>query len=358
MPASFGCLLCPRRCVPVAAFLAVLLMLLSGLIGPTIGAPPFARVGGLPTPPVPRDFVGGSPLGSPQPAGLARAGLEPAGATFFTLTLVANPSRCTVLVDGYIWGSGHSNSTVAYGYHTIQANFCSGEALTSWESTAGPTTGTDLSPTYLFVQANGTLTANFTVGYNVTFNETGLFLGTPWTVELEGSNISSSTYTVEYQKPNGTFSYTIAPFAEYAAKYSGTVQVAGSDVTIQVLFTPIVFPVTFLATGLPSETTWVVTLNNSTTHAKTTYMGFSELNGTYSYEVWQPPGFHSNITEGQVKIAGGPSTIYVGFSQNSSSPSIFPPWGIFALAGAIAAAIALTAAVVFIRRGRSRPPKP
>jgi len=46
--------------------------------------------------------------------------------------------------------------------------------------------------------------------YSVTFTESGLPSGTSWSVTLNGNTESSTTNTISFSEPNGTYSYVVA----------------------------------------------------------------------------------------------------------------------------------------------------
>jgi DNA-binding beta-propeller fold protein YncE len=65
--------------------------------------------------------------------------------------------------------------------------------------------------------------------YDVTFTETGLPLGTYWSVTLNGRTLNSSTSAITFPEPNGTFAYSIGSVIGYAATpSSGYVAVRGA----------------------------------------------------------------------------------------------------------------------------------
>ncbi len=74
--------------------------------------------------------------------------------------------------------------------------------------------------------------------FSVDFLESGLSNGTYWFVSLNGSIRSSSGSGVDFEVPNGTYSFSIGAVHGYSSSpSSGTVQVAGKNVTEQVHFT-------------------------------------------------------------------------------------------------------------------------
>ncbi|MGC2789684.1 MAG: hypothetical protein WA547_06475 [Thermoplasmata archaeon] len=64
------------------------------------------------------------------------------------------------------------------------------------------------------------------------------------------------------------------------------------------------YVITFTETGLPSGTTWSITLAGSVASSATPTITFSEKNGSYSYSVGSVPGFAANPTSGTVGVNG------------------------------------------------------
>ena len=134
------------------------------------------------------------------------------------------------------------------------------------------------APGYTASPPSGTITVttsdvteliNFTAAppgtYSVTFAETGLASGTPWSVTLNGATQSSSTASIVFTEPNGSYTFAVGTVSGYTASPStGTVTVAGTAVTQSISFTPAPpsgeYPVTFAQTGLPGNASWGVGL--------------------------------------------------------------------------------------------------
>ncbi len=75
---------------------------------------------------------------------------------------------------------------------------------------------------------------------------------------------------------------------------------------------PRAFPVTFNATGLPADSTWSVTLGNTTeTGSGGGEVVFTEPNGSYSYELASPSGYRLIFpgSEGTVHVDGVPNSV-------------------------------------------------
>lgn len=74
--------------------------------------------------------------------------------------------------------------------------------------------------------------------YTVTFIAIGLPSGAEWSVTLDGTTVSSSTNTIAFSAPFGTYQYIVkAPFGYSPSPSSGVIYVS-KDVTVQIVFTP------------------------------------------------------------------------------------------------------------------------
>jgi hypothetical protein len=83
------------------------------------------------------------------------------------------------------------------------------------------------------------------------------------------------------------------------------------------------FTVIFTETGLPTGTSWSVTLGTTTTPSTGTTIAFTEMNGTYSYSVGAVNGYTIGVASGSIKVAG----------ENTGATVVFTavPPGTFAL---------------------------
>ena len=116
-----------------------------------------------------------------------------------------------------------------------------GYSLSSWTGTgAGSYSGTSSSPS---ITLNGpiTETANFyQQSYTVTFSESGLPSGTVWWVDLGGLNLSSSSPSINFNLPDGTYDYTVMDTSSDGVQFqttsSGTVAVSGFSFTQYVYY--------------------------------------------------------------------------------------------------------------------------
>jgi hypothetical protein len=152
------------------------------------------------------------------------------------------------------------------------------------------------------------------VTYNVTFEETGLPSGTTWTATLNGTTENNVTpLAIVFSVANGTLPWTIAPISGYTANVtSGSVHVNGAAIVVKILWTPIekgpppTYSVTFTELGLPSGTSWAVTLNGSSkTVTAPTTISFVVPNGTLPWTVAPISGYTPDVAGASVTVKGG-----------------------------------------------------
>jgi YVTN family beta-propeller protein len=197
--------------------------------------------------------------------------------------------------------------------------------------------------------------------YPVAFTETGLPAGTSWSVTVGGVATATTTSTVAFTEPNGTFNYTVAAVPGYLADpAAGTVTVSGAAVQEPVGFSlpsAARFAVTFDETGLPSDSSWSVDLDGNESSSVGSAIIFEEPNGTYTYTVSGPSGDSATPSSGSVHVAGrAPVAVEVSLAKAPgpapSSPS--GPYGTaYVVAGIAAAVVVLLAVLVLWRRRRA-----
>jgi YVTN family beta-propeller protein len=156
--------------------------------------------------------------------------------------------------------------------------------------------------------------------YNVSFAESGLPSGTHWNVTLNGTVGSSSSSSISFSDPNGTYSFTVGHVPGYiVSPSSGNFGVSGANVSKAISFTvppPSKYNVTFTEKGLPSNTNWSVTLNGHTNSSKSDAISFSGMvNGTYPFTVNAVTGYGATPLSGNVAVNGGNENQNISFSK-------------------------------------------
>jgi len=157
--------------------------------------------------------------------------------------------------------------------------------------------------------------------YTVTFTESGLPSGAKWNVTLNGVELSSSTSSILFSEPDGTYSYTVGIYQGYSTSpYSSSVTVSGANVNVAITFTQVKYSVTFTESGLPSGTSWSVTLSGSTLSSTSSSIVFTEPNGAYSYSIGAVTRYTASPSSGSVTVSGTSLNVAVTFTFEQIHP--------------------------------------
>ena len=191
--------------------------------------------------------------------------------------------------------------------------------------------------------------------YQVTFSETGLPSGTSWSVTLNGSLETSTNSTIIFTEANGTYSFTVGQVAGYnTSNATGELDVSGSQVNQDIKFTQVSsmskYLVTFKETGLPSGTTWSVSINGGTNTSTSSTITFDLANGNYTFTTTNSAGYSYNGSL-NVKVDSSNLTVALAFTKVSKSSSSLSSSSILLYAGiAVVAALIIGLAVWVIKR--------
>jgi hypothetical protein len=251
--------------------------------------------------------------------------------------------------------------TVAGGLKSASTSIISfTEANGTFSYTVAGVTGYTASPSSGTVTVYGTdrnVAVQFSaVVYPVLFVETGLPSGTVWSVVLNGTTNSSSTLTLGFLVPNGTYPFKVAPIPGYSTTHQGSVVVAGHAITQNVSWTVFTLVVTFTESGLPNRTTWGVTFGGQVHTSATNTITINEPNGSYGFSVGNVTGYSASPVRGTLNVTGSAVSQAIAFSAVASAGSggiSTTDWILIVVAVVVVAAGLL--AVVLTRR-RRRPP--
>ncbi|HYK93577.1 MAG TPA: PEGA domain-containing protein, partial [Thermoplasmata archaeon] len=151
--------------------------------------------------------------------------------------------------------------------------------------------------------------------YPVTALERGLPSGSLWTVHLATQEFHLRGPTVTVNLTNGTYPWSVDPVPGFTTPlYAGTVHVRGAAVPLWINFTQVVYLLTFYASGLPTGTTWEVTINGTTYSSLGTSLGVFMPNGSYAYQVDAGPIFLADPPSGILLVTGSPQSVFVTFA--------------------------------------------
>lgn len=158
--------------------------------------------------------------------------------------------------------------------------------------------------------------------YDVTFSETGLPASTTWSVTLGGST-QSSTGAIVFSERNGTYSYTVGSVSGYApSPASGSVTVSGAASSQPITWSPQApgtYSVAFQESGLPTGTSWSVTLASSTNSGTGTSIVFNEKNGTYPFTAGTVGGYTASPPSGTIIVSGPGASQTITYKSSGGS---------------------------------------
>jgi YVTN family beta-propeller protein len=153
--------------------------------------------------------------------------------------------------------------------------------------------------------------------------------------------VGSSPYGAAFDSANGYI---------YVTNFgSGTVSIISTPSQVMKQYS-----VTFTESGLPSGTTWSVTLNGTTESSTTDTITFSVPNGTYSYSIGSVSGYTASNLNGSVTVNGNNIPISITFS--STSPLAKQPSSgisrieLYGIIGAVVAIAAIGSAIALVRK--------
>ncbi len=163
----------------------------------------------------------------------------------------------------------------------------------------------------------------FTIGgsvpvYTVSFETSNTV--EQWSVDLAGINQTSSSSSITFSVPNGTYEFQIPTVTSNGITYvaspsSGNVVVSGVNRIVSLSFIGQVYSVTFNESGLPSGTEWWVNITNGPSmHTNTSAISFKEPNG-FVYFTTAAKGYSANPSSGTLPISGKNVSISVSFEK-------------------------------------------
>jgi hypothetical protein len=161
--------------------------------------------------------------------------------------------------------------------------------------------------------------------YSVTLTESGLPNGTGWSASLGGSGWSSTTRTITFAEPNGTYPLTVSPPANYTANFTSPVRINGGPVSVSVAFSGTAYPITFLETGLPEASDWTVSATDAATPqvvsgtSTQATLTLHLTDGTYTLTASGPLGYRISLSASVISVSGNsPATVTAAFTPTPS----------------------------------------
>jgi DNA-binding beta-propeller fold protein YncE len=157
-------------------------------------------------------------------------------------------------------------------------------------------------------------------GSELTFAESGLGLGAPWTVVVDGVPVSSSGHSnlsdqIDVPILPGNVTYAIEPLPGYTVSpAAGVVDLGLVAYTVPISFRSIEYPVTLVESGLSAGVRWSATVNGAVENATGTTIALALPNGTYPYSVAAVAGYTLIGGSGNFTVASAPVEVGFGFA--------------------------------------------
>jgi DNA-binding beta-propeller fold protein YncE len=150
--------------------------------------------------------------------------------------------------------------------------------------------------------------------FPVTFTESGLRAGTPWSVVVGGTPAAGSGRSIVVNETNGTFGFAPGAVAGFQlGNSSGSFFVDGGPCAVMVAYSEL-FSVTFAERGLAPGTLWTVRVASASANSTGGTIAFALVNGSYAWTLRPVPGY----------TAARAGTLVVG-GANLSEPVTFTP---------------------------------
>ncbi|MFP3400589.1 YncE family protein [Acidianus sp.] len=150
---------------------------------------------------------------------------------------------------------------------------------------------------------NKVINIKFTVmNYTLTIFESGLPSGYEWTVNINGSNYTTTMNEINITLPYGE--YMVKVYSKYYMPITEEEFVNLSKNTeLQFTFVPENFTITFEETGLPSGTTWTVCIDGRNYTTTSSSLTITLPYGTYEYRIFVTTnGYSPNVTQGTLTL--------------------------------------------------------
>ena len=237
------------------------------------------------------------------------------------------------LPAGQKWGviiEGINNSSIEYSttYRDLAVQLPNGSYFYRVVTLANNVFSLTNSSGFIVVPGAKLFNVSFTsYQYLLTFTESALPAGTPWSVlinEPDGAvlQISTSQTSVSTYLPNGTYLYVPTTSVNYRASPSeSTLHIGGqASSTFAITFISNLYKLSFVESGLPTGRFWNVAITDGSGNVQsyfsdTGYLNVSLLNGTYSYKIYNSSTYIPSPSSGTVNVSGTPAAENIQFTR-------------------------------------------
>jgi hypothetical protein len=283
----------------------------------------------------------------------------------YALTTSVSPSDSgTVSPDG---GWYNSSATVS-----LNALSASGQVFSYWTGSGPGAYSGSINPAPVTLVGPVSELAVFSAAttYAVAFDASGLTAGTPWSVALNGVSNSTTTESIVFNEPNGTYSYSAnatirgSPGSQFFDPApSGSLGVGGAALSVTIAYQTQYY---LSVSATPST-------EGSVGPASGWYTAGTVLNLTaagatgYQFSAWVgvgPGNYSGSLDPAELTVTDPmsesahfvPATSSGSGTHGATSGTNVPAWELWAAIGALIAVFAVLAVLVLLARRRRAPP--
>lgn len=230
----------------------------------------------------------------------------------------------TFVATGLPAGANWSVSVLGQTYYSSSQSLTFEERNGSFGYTVLPTDGYGVRAENSSFNVTGAalvvpLNFYFLPPYQVTFVEAGLPAETTWEVAVRGVTQTTQNSSLVFWAPNGTSGFVIGAVPGYhSVPGASSFTLDQGPATIYVSFTPVnpppfTYSVLFVESGLPSQTSWWVSVRDVTVTSSTDRIEMAEANGSYGYRAYTLVGYRTGPTHG-FTVAGSSLVVDIPFT--------------------------------------------
>jgi hypothetical protein len=207
--------------------------------------------------------------------------------------------------DSHSFSGGSAVLTLAPGTYNLYLYSTQGSGMLLWS-------------TQVTVTAGQTVSVASPAIYTITFHESGLPLGTKWSVVLGSDTLSSEGSAIQYYVTDGAYSFSVPGVSGYeSTTYSGTVTVNGGDQTVDMTWEQALYAVTFSESDLPPGTVWYVNVTGLQQSGPLAGQSYSIMvpNGSYSYVASTSDKNYRPSYDGSFTVKGSPLSEAIAYLE-------------------------------------------
>ena len=145
----------------------------------------------------------------------------------------------------------------------------------------------------------------------IIIRETGLLNGAIWSATFNGQTKTSASDMISFNLVNATYqtySFSYSSVSGYVGGGSGTYDFTGGNGTTYTASYIPIYKVNFTESGLPTGSTWEITVNGSLHNVSGTYFEFAVNNGSsISYAIKNTTTYYASTGTGHFLVTGNTS---------------------------------------------------